>query len=150
MRFIIILLSFQLFICTAFAEKQSVNKDGYKMERHLQPWRESPKVPNGWKLIDKKVGKITEYKSNDIFMLVTDGSNELLLWFYRKNHIWEMSVIDSIATKNHKEYGVNPLKLKIYIEGNAVLYGIEGSEAITRYEWNSKESVFIPLVAMPY
>ncbi|TDY02911.1 hypothetical protein [Thiohalophilus thiocyanatoxydans] len=77
-------------------------------------------------------------------MLVTDGNNELLLWFHRHSDYWEATLLDSIKTENHRAYGVNPLDLRIHLRGNTVLYGREGSEAITGYEWDEQRHVFLP------
>ncbi len=77
---------------------------------------------------------------------MTDGKNDQIVWFEKMGRYWKMSIIESVPSEDHIKYGVNIKELKLYIRGSRILYGPEGSEAISYYDWDAKEKIFVQFV----
>ncbi len=108
-----------------------------------------PEAPLGWIVVDKVTANITSDDYEDIFFILTDGTNDLIVWFENVNESWKMVVLSSVPTKNHVEYGVKTRDLRLFAKGKDILYGIEGSEAISIFKWDAFKKTFIEYVP-PY
>ena len=89
----------------------------------MQAWQVSPEIPPGWTEIDRKTANLSG-KLSDNFVLMSDGVNDQIVWFEPTGTHWKMSVIESWPSAKHKEYfGVDVVKLKLFIDGNRLAYG---------------------------
>lgn len=74
---------------------------------------------------------------------MTDSKTDQIVWFKMRGKYWNMTVIESIPTQRHTEYGIDIRQAKLTVHGKRLLYGKEGTEAISYYEWDNKNQVFI-------
>jgi len=105
-------------------------------------WKDKPGVFDGWELIDRKESALSGGDEKDVFILATDGKNDALFWFKRKPKSWEPVVLISVPVKQHQEFGVKSKDLRLFISGDTLSYGIEGSEAIFLFKWNKAKDSF--------
>jgi len=101
-----------------------------------------PSAPGGWKKVDDKSAYISNDKYKDVFMLVTDSTNDMLLWFRKIKGRWEMNILMTVPTKDHAAFGVKTEDLRIFISKQSVVYGVDGSEAVFIFRWIPEESHF--------
>ncbi len=80
---------------------------------------------------------------------MTDYTNDLIVWFEYVNESWKMVVLSSILTQKHSEYGVRAKDLRLFVKGKDILYGIEGSEAISIFKWDTEKHIFVENVPEP-
>lgn len=152
LRVLIVLLTLMsgFLLSDALFATEAKQNDGYaKPRRVLQAWQQDPVVPDGWDEIDRKQAKITNPKHDDIFVLMTDGENDQIVWFEKTARYWKMSVIENMPTKDHKKYfnvDVKAGSIGIFIRGARILFGLEGSEAFYYFEWDPKEKIFVRYV----
>lgn len=110
---------------------------------------EKPEAPPGWTVVDKITANITRDDHEDVFIIMTDNTNDLIVWFENVNDSWKMVVLSSVPTQNHLEYGVRTRDLRLFVKGKDILYGIEGSEAISIFKWDASKKSFFEYVP-PY
>jgi hypothetical protein len=110
----------------------------------IQVWQARPVLPEGWQEIDRKKAPISNKSRPDIFVLITDGKNDQIVWFESVGRYWKMSVIESWPSDKHKTYyGVPITKVRLFIDGKRLLYGLPESDAFSYYDWEPKERLFI-------
>jgi len=105
-------------------------------------WKQQPDVLDGWTLIDRKEATLSNVIKKDVFILATDGKNDALFWFKRKPKSWEPIVLINVPAKQHLEFGVKSKDLRLFISGETLSYGVEGSEAIFLFRWNKVQDSF--------
>lgn len=140
---ILFLIAWLVFYVTT---SQHTQAEMPKPIKAVQEWQREPKVPQGWLEVDRKKAKITNQENYDFFVLMTDGKNDLIVWFEKARNYWKMSVIESVSSEKHIEYGLDIKKAILTVEGNSILYGLEGTQAVSYFEWNQKEKLFIRFV----
>ncbi len=121
-------------------------KDSPEPKQVMQSWQIEPKIPDGWDEIDRKQAKISNKKNFDVFVLMTDGKNDQIVWFEKIGRHWKMSVIESVPSERHVEYGVNIKEAGLEVKGNEIYFGIDGTEAISSYKWDTNIRLFIRVV----
>lgn len=137
-------VAFIVCIYTTVAVAEEKNMDGLPAPvRFVAQWLLNPTVPTGFEEIHRIEAKITDRKTSDIFILMTDSRTDQIVWFKKRGKYWNMTVIESIPTKRHTEYGVDIRQAKLFVNGKRLLYGLEGTAAISYYEWDSKKQIFI-------
>lgn len=114
-----------------------------KPEKFIQDWSLKPSVPTGWVKVEEQEAYVTSTKNPDVFILMKDQVNLMLVWFKREGGYWNMIVMDSMPIKNILDYGVNIEYVGLYIDGKKIFLGVDGSEAITIYEWDPKRRLFV-------
>jgi hypothetical protein len=143
MNNITIIVAILLFVMNhhgySFAEE--VQSSG--QSKIVQKWQKSPNCPNGWVEIDSVVARITNENYDDFFSIITDGANDLIIWFENNENVWKMVILSTVPTKKHLAYGVKTKDLKIFVKDGCVMYGVEGSEAISVFKWNPKGRTFL-------
>ncbi len=146
----ILILTSILFILynTCIAGEKQQRPEVPEPKKVMQEWQVGPKIPLGWEEIDRNQEKITSLSNYDVFVLMADGKNDQIVWFEKINHYWRMTVIENVPSKNHVEYGLDIKKAKLYIQEKTILYGKVGTEAISFFEWDPQERVFIEYI--PY
>lgn len=128
------------------AAKDSDDQERLEPKAVIQGWQLKPEIPKGWEEIDRKVAKISG-SENDVFVLMTDGKNDQIVWFQKAGKYWKMSVIESIPSEVHREYERIDIKQAgLEIRNSTIFYGKEGTEAIAFFEWRPKEKIFIRYV----
>lgn len=123
-------------------EEKEINAD-----KVMQDWQLGPKLPEGWVEIDRKTAKITSKKHDDVFVLMTDGKSDLIIWYEKVGQYWKMSVIESVPSENHIRYGVDVKYMVLRIDGDRILYG--ETEAISYFKWDAKAKLFIRYIPGP-
>jgi hypothetical protein len=129
----------------SFAE----NDQGDEHPKIIQKWQKVPIIPNEWVEIDRIATKITKENYDDVFSIITDGKNDLIVWFEKDKNVWKMVILSTVPTEKHLSYGVKTKDLKLFVKDGCLLYGIEGSEAISIFKWNPKGRTFLEYIP-PY
>ncbi len=83
------------------AKKLEQESDFQPSKRVIQAWQLGPTIPAGWQEIDKKQAKISNKNNFDVFVLMTDGKNDQIVWFEKIGRYWKMSVIESVPSVEH-------------------------------------------------
>ena len=112
-------------------------------QKFTQEWSLKPSVPAGWTKIDQKSAAITSNRNPDVFVLMKDQTNVVLVWFKREGAYWNMIVIESMTAKSLLDYGVKVEHLGLVIQDKKIFLGVEGSEAVSIFEWDSKKGIFV-------
>lgn len=149
-RFILRLFATLILLITMhsvlYSSELPVTREGPELEKIIQDWLIEPKIPEGWEEIDRKQAKISSKGNYDVFVLMTDGVNDQIVWFEKMGKYWKMSVVESLPTKSHLDYGVDIRKARLIIKGKRIYYGLDATEPISIFDWDVKEKIFIRYV----
>jgi hypothetical protein len=112
-------------------------------QKFTQEWNLKPSIPAGWTEIDQKSAAITSSRKPDVFVLMKDQSNVVLVWFKPEGSYWNMVVIESMTVTSLSDYGVKVEHLGLFIQDKKIFLGVEGSEAVSIFEWDSRKGIFV-------
>jgi hypothetical protein len=149
MNTITIIVGIILFVMNPYGFSFAKEVQSEEQPNIVQKWQKSPNIPDGWVEIDRLVAKITNENYGDVFSIITDGKNDLIIWFENNENVWKMVILSTVPTKKHLAYGVKTKDLKIFVKDGCVMYGVEGSEAISVFKWNPKGRTFLEYIP-PY
>lgn len=131
------------FLCVSNVIAGTADSDYLDPLRNPQSWQLGPNLPEGWRELHRLQTTVGKARIPSVFVLATDGKNDQIVWFEKIGKNWKMSVIENIPSQKNEDYGFKIDKAKLSIVGrNRILLGVDGSEALTFYEWVESEHLF--------
>jgi len=118
------------------------NTDLWEVKRYIEDWQKEAKSPKGWKEIHRIESNITTKDNPDIFIIMTDGQNDFIVWFQKQKKYWKMYILKNVISEEHRKYISNYKNLKLWIDDNKVYYGEGVERPVGYFEWDSYQNVF--------